>query len=182
MFDKKLKELRKAKGLTQSDLASKLDVSESAISKWENAVNEPEEDMHEKIAKFFGVSVGDLGLTGMVAKAAVDSKAKDAKKAVDGKVADAKGSAKDVAKDAKGAAKDAKAAAKDSAKDAAKDAKGATKDAKAAADGKANELKRSSKNEAVQIGEEKSPKWLMWILIILVVLLIIWLIVSMLNK
>lgn len=41
-LNEKLIKLRKQNGLTQDELASKLNVSRQAISKWENVDSEPE--------------------------------------------------------------------------------------------------------------------------------------------
>lgn len=45
------------KGLTQDELAAKMDTTANTISRWELAVYKPSaEDLH-KLAKFFGVSI-----------------------------------------------------------------------------------------------------------------------------
>jgi transcriptional regulator with XRE-family HTH domain len=60
MFSEKLKELRKKKGLTQEDLASELNVSRQAITKWESGDGAPDIDNLRNIALFFHVSVDYL--------------------------------------------------------------------------------------------------------------------------
>jgi len=50
-FGKRLRELRKEKGLHQSQLASKLNVNQNAISRWESDKNEPSIEMIKQIAK-----------------------------------------------------------------------------------------------------------------------------------
>ena len=60
MFSEKLKELRKKKGLTQEDLASELNVSRQAITKWESGDGAPDIDNLKNIALFFHVSVDYL--------------------------------------------------------------------------------------------------------------------------
>ncbi len=60
MFCEKLKELRKKKGLTQEDLASELNVSRQAITKWESGGGAPDIDNLRNIALFFHVSVDYL--------------------------------------------------------------------------------------------------------------------------
>jgi len=60
MFNEKLKELRKKKGLTQEDLASELNVSRQAITKWESGDGAPDIDNLRNIALFFHVSVDYL--------------------------------------------------------------------------------------------------------------------------
>jgi len=59
-FNKKIQELRKQKGLTQEDLAEKLYVSRTAISKWESGKGYPNIDSIKEIAKFFGITIDDL--------------------------------------------------------------------------------------------------------------------------
>ncbi len=54
---KNIYELRKAKKLTQGQLAEKLGVSEQAVSKWENNVCAPDVGMFPRVAKLFGVSI-----------------------------------------------------------------------------------------------------------------------------
>ncbi len=57
---KNIYELRKAKKLTQGQLAEKLGVSEQAVSKWENNVCAPDVGMFPLLAKLFGVSIDRL--------------------------------------------------------------------------------------------------------------------------
>ena len=59
-FNEKLQELRKQKGLTQEELAEKLYVSRTAISKWESGRGYPNIDSLKAIAKFFSVTVDEL--------------------------------------------------------------------------------------------------------------------------
>lgn len=56
MFGERLKELRKAKGVSQEELSEALDVSRQSISKYENGAAEPSFDKLTLIAKFFDVS------------------------------------------------------------------------------------------------------------------------------
>ena len=60
MLSEKIKELRKKKGLTQEDLASELNVSRQAITKWESGDGAPDIDNLRNIALFFHVSVDYL--------------------------------------------------------------------------------------------------------------------------
>ena len=53
-------ELRKAKGLTQLDLANKLHITDKAISKWERGLSSPDIGLLPQLADILGVSVGDL--------------------------------------------------------------------------------------------------------------------------
>lgn len=59
-FNEKLKELRKQKRLTQEELAEKLYVSRTAISKWESGRGYPNIESLKAIAKFFSVTVDEL--------------------------------------------------------------------------------------------------------------------------
>lgn len=59
-FNQKLQELRKQKGLTQEELARRLYVSRTAISKWESGRGIPGIDSLKAIARFFGVTVDGL--------------------------------------------------------------------------------------------------------------------------
>ena len=59
-FNQKLQELRKKKGLTQEELAEKLYVSRTAISKWESGRGYPNIESLRAIAKFFSVTLDDL--------------------------------------------------------------------------------------------------------------------------
>ena len=59
-FYQRLQELRKQSGLTQEELADKLYVSRTAISKWESNRGYPNIDSLKAIAKFFSVTVDEL--------------------------------------------------------------------------------------------------------------------------
>ena len=59
-FCEKLQELRKSRGLTQEELAEKLYVSRTAISKWESGRGFPIIDSVRAISKFFSVSLDEL--------------------------------------------------------------------------------------------------------------------------
>lgn len=59
-FGNKLKTLRTAKGLSQSQLAARIRVTKSMISAYENQVRYPSYDVLLKIAMFFAVSVDYL--------------------------------------------------------------------------------------------------------------------------
>jgi transcriptional regulator with XRE-family HTH domain len=56
----KLKKLRTDNGLTQEELAEKLYVTRTAISKWESDRGYPSIDALKAISKFFSVSIDDL--------------------------------------------------------------------------------------------------------------------------
>ena len=55
-----IKNLREKKNLTQAELAEKLNVSDKAISKWENAKGYPDISLLEPLANSLGVSVAEL--------------------------------------------------------------------------------------------------------------------------
>ncbi len=77
-FNEKLQELRKQKGLTQEELAEKLYVSRTAISKWESGRGYPNIESLKAIAKFFSVTVDELLSSGEVLTIAEeDSKQKE---------------------------------------------------------------------------------------------------------
>lgn len=59
-FQNMLKQLRKAKGLTQDELAKILKVSRSAIGMYENGSREPDYETLEIIADFFNVDIDYL--------------------------------------------------------------------------------------------------------------------------
>jgi len=56
----KLRELRNLAGLTQNDLASKLNVSGQTILNWENGIYEPKISQLIELADLFDVSVDYL--------------------------------------------------------------------------------------------------------------------------
>jgi len=59
-FQSVLKSLRKSFGLTQDELANKLDVSRSTIGMYENGSREPDYETLEAIADFFNVDTDYL--------------------------------------------------------------------------------------------------------------------------
>lgn len=59
-FNEKLQELRKRKGLTQEELAERLYVSRTAISKWESGRGFPNIESLKAISKTFCVSLDEL--------------------------------------------------------------------------------------------------------------------------
>ena len=56
----RIKELRQAKGLTQSELASELGVSFQAVSSWERGITPPDISNLLRISDYFGVALDDL--------------------------------------------------------------------------------------------------------------------------
>ena len=60
MLNENIKVLRKAKGLTQDELAIRLNVVRQTISKWEKGLSVPDAEMLQKIAEVFEVNVSQL--------------------------------------------------------------------------------------------------------------------------
>ena len=56
----RLAELRKSKGLSQEELADKLQVSRQAVSKWERGEASPDTDNLIELAKIYGISLDEL--------------------------------------------------------------------------------------------------------------------------
>jgi len=52
----KIKELRNEFGLSQNELAEKLNISQKCISNWENGVNEPDFETLIKLSRLFDVT------------------------------------------------------------------------------------------------------------------------------
>ncbi len=59
-YGKALKILRKKSGMTQAQLAEKLNVSYQAVSKWENGVNTPDISLIEEMCALFSVTVEEF--------------------------------------------------------------------------------------------------------------------------
>ena len=59
-FGEKIKKLRTQKGMTQEQLAEKLYVSRTAVSKWESGRGYPNIDSLKDIAKLFEISIDQL--------------------------------------------------------------------------------------------------------------------------
>ena len=59
-FNEKLQELRRSKGLTQEELAEKLYVSRTAVSKWESGRGYPNIESLKELSRFFSVSIDEL--------------------------------------------------------------------------------------------------------------------------
>ena len=60
MFDDRLKNLRKAKGTTQADVAEALGIKESAYSNYEKDLREPNAVVLKAMSKYFGVTIDYL--------------------------------------------------------------------------------------------------------------------------
>lgn len=67
----RIKSLRFAAGMKQSELAHRLNVSQTTISNWENGITEPDQESLKKITAFFDVTVDYvLGFTSGISKGA----------------------------------------------------------------------------------------------------------------
>ena len=71
-FNNKLYELRKQKGLSQEELAHRLNVSRQTISKWEVGESTPDMENLVAISELFGISLDELVLD---KKTALDTEA-----------------------------------------------------------------------------------------------------------
>ncbi|MDO4810168.1 MAG: helix-turn-helix transcriptional regulator [Eubacteriales bacterium] len=73
-FNEKLQELRKAKGITQEELAQALYVSRIAVSKWESGRGYPSIDSLKEISGFFSVTIDELICSEEIMAAAKEDK------------------------------------------------------------------------------------------------------------
>ena len=60
MLHETLKDLRKKKGYSQEEAASRLNVVRQTVSKWEKGLSVPDADMLVKLAELYEVTVGEL--------------------------------------------------------------------------------------------------------------------------
>ena len=60
MFSDNLKALRKAKGFSQEQLATRLNVVRQTISKWEKGISVPDAELLIQLAEVLDVTVSDL--------------------------------------------------------------------------------------------------------------------------
>ena len=60
MLNENIKALRKTKGLTQDELAIRLNVVRQTVSKWEKGLSVPDAEMLQRIAEVFEVNVSQL--------------------------------------------------------------------------------------------------------------------------
>jgi transcriptional regulator with XRE-family HTH domain len=65
-----IKELRRAAGLTQLELANRLQVTPSTVYKWERGANEPSATNLRDLARALGVSMDEIDLVVWEAKSA----------------------------------------------------------------------------------------------------------------
>ena len=59
-FGEKIQKIRKQNNLTQEELAEKLYVSRTAISKWESGKGYPSIDLLKQISKVFNISIDKM--------------------------------------------------------------------------------------------------------------------------
>ncbi len=59
-FGNKIFELRQAVGLSQSELAAKVGVTNKSVSKWENGVSKPSTNILRKLSDLFNISIEEL--------------------------------------------------------------------------------------------------------------------------
>ena len=59
-FGQRFSRLRKEKGLTQDDIALKVNISPQAVSKWENEISMPDISILGDLADILGVSLDEL--------------------------------------------------------------------------------------------------------------------------
>lgn len=57
---KKISMLRKEKGMTQKELAEKLQITDKAVSKWERGLNYPDLSLFQSLAVILSTSVSEL--------------------------------------------------------------------------------------------------------------------------
>ena len=60
MLNENIKALRKTNGLTQDELAIRLNVVRQTVSKWEKGLSVPDAEMLQRIAEVFEVNVSQL--------------------------------------------------------------------------------------------------------------------------
>ena len=60
MLGEKIRKLRKTNGMTQADLAEKLDVCRQTVMKWEKGITEPDLDSIRAVAELFHTSSEEL--------------------------------------------------------------------------------------------------------------------------
>ena len=55
-----IREYRKRAGMTQAELAKRLDVDQSAVSLWESGKTRPLRKLHKRLAEILGCTVEEL--------------------------------------------------------------------------------------------------------------------------
>ena len=59
-FPKKFRELREKRGLSTAAADEVFGLMRGTVANWENGFSEPEEELLEDIAQFFGVRISEL--------------------------------------------------------------------------------------------------------------------------
>lgn len=59
-FGKNFKDARKSLGLSQKEVAKKLNIHQSNVSDWENNVSRPEYEKLIELSKIYDISIDDL--------------------------------------------------------------------------------------------------------------------------
>ena len=59
-FNEALKKARKAKGLTQDDVAQALNTKNTTVSNWETGVSRPDVDMLVSLCRLYGITPNDI--------------------------------------------------------------------------------------------------------------------------
>ena len=60
LFGKNFRKIRKENGLTQKEVAKKLNLSQSNVSDWENDVSRPEYEHLIELTRIYNVSLEEL--------------------------------------------------------------------------------------------------------------------------
>ena len=66
MFSENLKQIRKEKGISQEELAARLNVVRQTISKWEKGLSVPDAELLIKLSEILETSVGYLFPVGRI--------------------------------------------------------------------------------------------------------------------
>ena len=59
-FATKFRELRESRGLTPAAADEAFGLTRGTVTNWENGFSEPEEELLEDIARYFGVRISEL--------------------------------------------------------------------------------------------------------------------------
>ncbi len=81
-FGQRFQRLRKSAGLTQEDVATKLNITSQAVSKWENDVSAPDISVLLKLSEMLNVSVEQILGKEPVADVVISENKKDIKSMV----------------------------------------------------------------------------------------------------
>ena len=60
MFYEKLRQCREQLGLSQEDIAERLQITRQAVSKWERGINEPDIETIIRLSDIYGVTIDHL--------------------------------------------------------------------------------------------------------------------------